>query len=188
MLEPRFLAAERQFLLSEAVTLGIADCLAEYGIVAKVKWTNDIYIGDRKVAGMLIEHRLNGGRICRTLVGIGVNVNQTEFDPALPNPVSLAQAAGRCFDRRKLLDRLVACVTARYESVREGGAALEELQRDYNERLYRRGEEHWYALPDGSRFRGTIRGVEPTGALVVEEPSGESRGYLFREIEFVLKK
>lgn len=188
VLEPRFLAAERQFLLSEAVTLGIADCLAEYGIVAKVKWTNDIYIGDRKVAGMLIEHRLNGGRICRTLVGIGVNVNQTEFDPALPNPVSLAQAAGRCFDRRKLLDRLVACVTARYESVREGGAALEELQRDYNERLYRRGEEHWYALPDGSRFRGTIRGVEPTGALVVEGPSGESRGYLFREIEFVLKK
>lgn len=187
VLEPWFLAAERQFLLSEAVTLGIVDCLAGYGIGARIKWTNDIYIGDRKVTGMLIEHRLNEGRICRTLAGIGVNVNQTDFDPSLPNPVSMAQVAGRRFDRRELLERLVACITARYGAVREGGAALEELQRDYNARLYRLGEEHWYGLPDGSRFRGTIRGVEPTGALVVEDTSGVLRGYLFREIEFVLK-
>lgn len=188
VLEPSFLAAERQFLLSEAVTLGIVDCLAEYGIAARIKWTNDIYIGDRKVTGMLIEHRLSEGRICRTLAGIGVNVNQTVFDPSLPNPVSMAQAAGRTFERRPLLERLVACIMSRYGAVREGGAALEALRRDYHGHLYRLGEEHWYALPDGERFRGTIRGVEDSGALRVEDAAtGAVRGYLFREIEFVLK-
>ena len=61
------------------------------------------------------------------------------------------------------------------------------LQRDYHCRLYRRDEEHWYALPDGSRFRGTIRGVKPSGALRVEHMDGEERSYLFKEIEFVPK-
>ena len=113
VLEPRFLAAERQFLLSEAVTLGIADCLAEYGIVAKVKWTNDIYIGDRKVAGMLIEHRLNGGRICRTLVGIGVNVNNLISD--YPEDIrgivtTLREECGRTLDRLSLLKKIIVNV------------------------------------------------------------------------------
>lgn len=188
VLEPRFLPVDRQFLLSEAVTLGIVDCLAENGIAASIKWTNDIYVGDRKITGMLIEHKLGDGVITRTLAGIGVNVNQTEFDPSLPNPVSMALAAGLQFDRRPLLERLVECIMTRYGAVRAGGEALEALQRDYHRHLYRLGEEHWYGRPDGSRFRGTIRGVEPTGALLVEDAAtGEVRGYLFREIEFVLK-
>lgn len=120
VLEPRFLPVDRQFLLSEAVTLGIVDCLAENGIAASIKWTNDIYVGDRKITGMLIEHKLGDGVINRTLAGIGVNVNQTEFDPSLPNPVSMALAAGRQFDRRPLLERLVACIMARYGAVRAG--------------------------------------------------------------------
>lgn len=187
VLEPRFLPVDRQFLLSEAVTLGIVDCLAEYGIAARIKWTNDIYVGDRKITGMLIEHKLGVGVINRTLAGIGVNVNQTEFDPSLPNPVSMALVADRRFDRRPLLERLVECIMARYEAVRTGGETLDALQRDYHRHLYRLDEEHWYGRPDGSRFRGTIRGVEPTGALRVEDAAtGEVRGYLFREIEFVL--
>lgn len=189
VLEPRFLPVDRQFLLSEAVTLGIVDCLAEYGIAAKIKWTNDIYVGDRKITGMLIEHKLGDGVINRTLAGIGLNINQTVFDPSLPNPVSMALVAGRTFERRPLLERLVECIIVRYNAVRTGGEALESLQRDYHSHLYRLDEEHWYGRPDGSRFRGTIRGVEPTGALLVEDAStGEVRGYLFREIEFVLKR
>ncbi len=188
VLEPLFLSPERQFLISEAVTVGITDCLSEYGISARIKWTNDIYVGDGKITGMLIEHKLSGGAICRTLAGIGVNVNQTVFDPSLPNPVSMTQVAGRTFDRRPLLERLAACIMSRYGDLRAGAEAAERLQRDYHRLLYRLDEEHWFARPDGELFRGTIRGVEPSGALRVEDAAtGEVRGYLFREIEFVLK-
>ena len=76
--EPRFVPILRQFLLSQAVALGVVDALRYYGIVAKIKWTNDIYVGDRKLAGILIEHKLQGSEIGRTIAGIGLNVNQMQ--------------------------------------------------------------------------------------------------------------
>ena len=104
VLEPRFLPVGEQFLLSEAVTLALTDTLAAYGIDTRIKWTNDIYVGDRKLVGILIEHNHAGASLSRTIAGIGINVNQTAFDPALPNPVSLAQAGGRKFNRSRLLE------------------------------------------------------------------------------------
>lgn len=98
---PTFLPAGEQFLLSQAVALALVDTLGTCGIDARIKWTNDIYAGDRKLVGILIEHHLAGGRLARTVAGIGINVNQTEFDPALPNPTSMALEAGHTFDRRE---------------------------------------------------------------------------------------
>ena len=104
VLEPRFLPVGEQFLLSEAVTLALTDTFAAYGIDTRIKWTNDIYAGDKKLVGILIEHSYSGQTLARTIVGIGINVNQTEFDPALPNPVSMAMVAGRTFDRGEVLE------------------------------------------------------------------------------------
>ena len=139
--------------------------MARFGIEARIKWTNDIYVGDRKITGMLIENKLRNGGIMRSVAGIGLNVNQTRFDPVLPNPVSMAAATGCEFDRREVLEALRGDLDARYAMLRRGEE--DTLQRDYHCRLYRRDEEHWYALPDGSRFRGTIRGVEPSGSLTL---------------------
>lgn len=182
---PEFLAPVRQFFLSEAVALAMLDALSSYGLDARIKWTNDIYVGDCKLAGILIEHKLMQNRLSRSIVGIGLNVNQMEFDAELPNPVSMAQILGRNFDRREVLNRVVDALFARYESLREGD--VEALQQEYCSKLYRRDEEHWFALPDGERFRGTIRGVDIAGGLLVESGSGEVNSYLFKEIEFVLK-
>ena len=76
VLEPHFLPVGEQFLLSEIVTLALTELFNRYGIDTRIKWTNDIYTGDRKLVGMLIEHDLAGGRLARTLAGIGINVNQ----------------------------------------------------------------------------------------------------------------
>ena len=120
VLEPRHIPALRQFMISEAVPLGIADTLAEYGIDARIKWTNDIYVGDKKITGMLIEHSLADGHLARTIAGIGVNVNQTEFDPELPNPTSMRLLTGREYDRQALLVRLHDNIMERYEMTGSG--------------------------------------------------------------------
>lgn len=185
LLEPLFLSPSEQFLISECVALGVCDALMHYGIEAQIKWTNDIYVGDKKLAGILIEHKLQGSALARTVAGIGLNVNQKAFSDDLPNPISMAQATGREFDREEVLQTVATSLMARYEQLREGGA--KELQADYHQRLYRLDQEHCYALPDGSRFRGIIRGVEPTGALRIENERGELLSFLFKEVEFVIQ-
>ena len=119
VLEPRFLPVGEQFLLSEAVTLALTDTFAAYGIDTHIKWTNDIYVGDRKLVGILIEHNHAGASLSRTIAGIGINVNQTAFDPALPNPVSLAQAGGRKFNRSRLLETFLVRCLRRYAQLDE---------------------------------------------------------------------
>ena len=86
-LEP--MLAYDQFVLSEITSLSIVDLLAEHGIEAKIKWPNDIYVGDRKICGMLIENSLRGEWIQHSIIGIGLNVNQRNFDVTLPNPTSM---------------------------------------------------------------------------------------------------
>ncbi len=186
VLEPRFLPVGRQFLLSEAVALALTDTFAEYGIDTRIKWTNDIYAGDRKIVGMLIEHNFSGSNLARSIVGIGLNVNQTAFDPALPNPVSMAQLAGRTFDRAEVLDTFLERCRSRYGQLERGEAGI--LQEEYRRRMYRLGERHVYRIPGRGEIEGSIEGVRPTGELLLRHADGSSGEYLFGEIEFVLKK
>lgn len=184
VLEPRFLPVAEQFLLSEAAALALTDTFDAFGIDTRIKWTNDIYAGDRKLVGMLIEHRYGGSRLERTIVGIGINVNQTQFDPALPNPVSMAQCAGRTFDREAVLAQFVDRCKARYAQLERGERAA--LQEAYRTRMYRLGETHPFRLPDGTPLRAAIQGVKPSGELILLHDDGSRHEYLFREIEFVI--
>ena len=187
ILEPRFLPINEQFLLSEVLALALVDTLAEYDIAAKIKWTNDIYIGDRKIVGMLIENSLGSGSMARTIAGIGLNINQVDFDPTLPNPTSMALIAGREFDREDVLSRLHTNIMSLYEALRRG--EKEMLQSRYRATMYRLGEEHQYALADGTIFEGIIRGVRASGELMIEHASdGIMREYLFKQVEFIIKK
>lgn len=175
-----------QFLLSQAVALALVDTLGTCGIDARIKWTNDIYAGDRKLVGILIEHHLAGGRLARTVAGIGINVNQTEFDPALPNPTSMALEAGRTFDREEVLDRFHAALMRRYAALE--AATGRRLRRSIAAACTGSTLRRPSGLPDGTRFTGVIRGVRAGGALQVEHPDGTLHDYLFREIEFEVKK
>ncbi len=185
-LEPAFLPVAEQFLLSETVALSLVDLFEEYGIDTKIKWTNDIYVGDRKIVGILIEHIYSGARLARTIVGIGINVNQREFDSSLPNPTSMSLQTGEKYDLRAVLEKFVGILMRNYESLRRG--EKEVVQQRYMAKMYRLGERHAFALPDGTRFEATIRGVKPAGELVAEHADGSVKEYLFKEIEFVLEK
>lgn len=184
VLEPTQLPVKRQFLLSEAVALALCDTFAAAGIDARIKWTNDIYVGDRKLVGILIEHSHAGERLSRSIIGIGINVNQTLFDPSLPNPVSMAAATRRRFDREEVLGTFLEAMHTRYgELLADDGEAL---RRQYCKRLYRLEEKHPYRLPDGTVFEASIQGVRPTGELLLRHADGSQGEYLFKEVEFVI--
>lgn len=184
VLHPEFLPIVEQFLLSEVVALALVDTMAEYGIECRIKWTNDLYAGDGKLAGVLIEHSLSTTTIARTIVGIGLNVNQAEFPDDLPNPVSMTQLRGIRFDRREVLESYVRNLERWYSLLESGQKSL--VESSYRELMYHRDELHTYALPSGERFRATIRGVRPSGELRLEHEDGTIREYAFKEVEFVL--
>lgn len=181
---PTFLPAGEQFLLSQAVALALVDTLGTCGIDARIKWTNDIYVGDKKLVGILIEHSYSGPTLARTIAGIGINVNQRAFDPALPNPVSMAVASGRTFDRREVLESFYACCMGRYDQLVRGEKAA--LQEEYRKRMYRLGKTHPYRRPDGTLVEAVLEGVRPSGELILRHADGTRHAYLFREIEFVI--
>ena len=183
VLEPTFVPIAEQFSVSEVVALSLVDMLSEYGIEARIKWTNDIYVGDRKLVGILIEHSLSSTTLRRTIVGIGINVNQTEFDPSIPNPVSMAQLLGKELNAEEVLQCFLKHLQENYEALREMQNALHER---YNSLLYRLNEWHTYALPSGERFNAKVLGTAPNGALRLEDEAGQAKDYLFKEIEFVI--
>ena len=184
VLEPTFVPIAEQFSVSEVVALSLVDMLSEYDIEAKIKWTNDIYVDDRKLVGILIEHSLSSATLRRTIIGIGINVNQTEFDPSLPNPVSMAQLLGRELIAEEVLHCFLKHLQCNYEALRDG--AKISLHDRYNALLYRKNELHTYALPSGERFSAKIVGTAPSGALRLEDKEGNTKDYLFKEVEFVI--
>ena len=184
IMKPVFLPASDQFLLSKAVSLAVADTLEDYGIAARVKWPNDIYVGAGKIAGILIENDICGSTLARSIIGVGLNVNQEKFSEGLPNPVSMLGVAGRVFDRVEVLGRLYDKLSARYAQLEAG--RVDEQERDYHARLYRQGERHNYRRAGGGIFAGTIECVRHDGELMVRHADGTLKGYLFKEIEYVL--
>lgn len=184
VLIPSFLPIVEQFLLSEIVALALVDTMAHYGICCRIKWTNDIYAADNKIAGVLIEHSLSGESIARTIVGIGLNINQREFPDDIPNPTSMALERGMMFNREEVLEHYVATLRDLYAMLERG--EKEAIEARYIATMYHLAEEHTYAYASGERFRATIRGVRPTGHLCLEHRDGTIVEYAFKEVEFVL--
>ncbi len=184
VIEPEGLPAIEQFLLSEVVALALVDTFAGEGISAVIKWTNDIYVGDKKITGVLIEQNLSSGMISRSIVGVGINVNQLHFDETLPNPVSMAQLLNKTIDRDMLLDSFSLALMRRYEQLARGDK--QALQQEYRSHMYRLGVVAPFRLPSGEVVQASICGVKPSGELLVEYPDGAQGEYLFRQIEFVI--
>lgn len=182
LFRPCSVSPSRQFLLSEALALAVAEALERWVEGVEVKWPNDVYVGDRKICGMLLEHDLEGMEICRTLVGVGINVNQRQFRGDAPNPVSLCQLIHKETDREVILQDLL-CHFFRHlhEASSEEGAAV--LHTAYLHRLYRRRGFHRFRDADGV-FEAAIADVKFSGELVLRRRDGSLRAYWFKEVQF----
>ena len=156
--------ASEQFTVSQAVSLGICDYLRRFGLEAKIKWPNDIYVGDRKICGILIENGVRSGSLARSIIGIGLNLNQTEWGTTAPNPTSLAAECpgGGPYFPEKELETLVSDIFSRLES-----KDTAEIRAGYKRKMYRIGEFHEYENKrDGGKFYGKIIGTTEKGTLL----------------------
>ncbi len=185
VLEPTFLDPSEQFRISQITALALCDAMGFYGIESKIKWTNDIYVGDKKMVGILIENSINAESVTRSVIGIGLNINQVEFDSSLPNPTSMRNVTGRRFSCEEVLRRVHASLMLWSERLKGGDVEL--INSRYQELLYRLNERHTYRLASGELIGARIEGVERHGELMLRSDDGECHGYLFREVEFVIE-
>lgn len=185
---PKNLGARMQFSVSEAVALAVADFLVEAGLNARVKWPNDIYVGDFKICGILIESSLTGTKVECMRVGVGINVNQLEFVSDAPNPVSMAQLTGRSFE----INRVAAAVGAHLENRLRMCDTAEDraaLHAEFKRRLWRGdGAEHPFRRrDDGLVFPGVITDVSAEGPIeILDTATGCTASFAFKEVEFIL--
>ena len=190
-LNPAWLHPASQFSISEAVAMAVVALLDEYGIEARVKWPNDIYAGDRKICGILIDHSLQGEEITHTVASAGINVNQLRFISDAPNPVSMLSLMPEGtpeFDLEPMAIRVQHLIRHLVEMTRSASGRA-DLHAAFMRRLYRNdGQPHPYTDNlTGERIDGIIADVAPTGHLTLMLPAtGERRVYAFKEVSFIL--
>lgn len=183
ILYPATVKPEEQFVISQFVSLAVCDLVSIYADDVAVKWPNDIYSGEDKIAGILIEHSIIGSRLAGSVAGMGVNVNQTVFTGGAPNPVSLAMLTGSSHDLARITRELTALLDSRYRMVT--GGKWTRLGEEYHRALYRRGEWHSYTDSRGI-FRGMIESVRNDGMLLMRREDGTVSEHAFKEIDYIL--
>jgi len=183
ILYPSFIKPEDQFLISMAISLGICDFLMRFIPDCSIKWPNDIWVNNDKIAGLLIESSLIDNTIDFTVAGIGININQREFLSNAPNPVSLSFLSGSTFNLRSCLKMLESDLDKRYKQLISGNSV--QIKKEYVSKLYRLNE--WCKYRDiNSTYTGRILAVGDYGMLKIEKQNGEILEYAFKEIEFIL--
>jgi BirA family biotin operon repressor/biotin-[acetyl-CoA-carboxylase] ligase len=182
VLEPVALVSSQAFALSACVALACHDLFSRYAgaEATRIKWPNDIYWGDRKAGGILIENSFRGDRWAFAIAGIGININQTEFPAAARNPISLRQITGQSYDAIQLARELGACLDQRYQEL-EAGISGPIAQ--YNTRLYRLGQEV-RLRKDNAVFETVITGVSAQGQLLTKDVL--EREFSFGEVEWII--
>jgi BirA family biotin operon repressor/biotin-[acetyl-CoA-carboxylase] ligase len=170
VLIPNNLSIDDIFLCSGAIAAGCYDFFSALaGEETRIKWPNDLYWGDRKAGGILIENIFAGQKWKYSVVGIGININQVMFDPALSNPVSLRQITGKTFDIQTLLVDLFASLSKRWNQLYLDKQSILTF---YNEKLYK-NNCLIHIKKDNRSFPATLEGVTANGQLEVYSSTTE---------------
>lgn len=173
------LSVRDQFSITQFSSLSVVNTLKKWNIDADVKWPNDIYVSGRKIAGILIENQVKGERLNGTIVGIGLNVNQTEFGELRATSVKLEQ--GMFISIQEVVFSLLEELNSTWELLENGH--LEQLNNRYLEKLWLLNQPALFKDFEGE-FEGIITGITEIGFLKVIR-NGEKKTYDLKEISFV---
>ncbi|RKD16994.1 biotin--[acetyl-CoA-carboxylase] ligase [Pelobium manganitolerans] len=179
---PDFLKISQQFLLNIAVSLGINDCLARIiGKQCKIKWPNDIYYQEQKLGGILIENGLSGANLKWSIVGIGLNVNQQNFNGNNGRASSISKILHQNYELPELLGQLCKDIERRYLQLKAGNQEL--LKAEYQERLFGLNQKRYFKVAN-QQVEGEILGVDNDGCLLLSQ-NGKLAKYALKEIAFI---
>jgi BirA family biotin operon repressor/biotin-[acetyl-CoA-carboxylase] ligase len=182
-LRPAFLNPDQQFYINIFTSLAVFDLVRSLlkRTTVKIKWPNDIYAGKGKIAGILIQHAIRGNRIEHSLVGIGINANQLQFETS--KAVSLRMLTDREHDVHTLLSQLLDLLNQYYTRIKTG--ELDVCRNAYKSALL--GIDQWMHF----RYRNTeiiarITGISPLGFLQLETETKKRIECDLKEIEFII--
>lgn len=176
----------KQFYISKCTALGIVDTIKHYNgqLNVKIKWPNDIYVDDKKICGILIENDICGCSTSKSMIGIGFNVNQTEFDPALPNPSSLSICCQSSFDRAEVFERLYSSIHKYFDMLAQG--LEDQITELYIDSIYRYEQWHKFRDSENGVFEGCIVDIEEDGQIIIKNKNNISYKYYFKDVEYQL--
>ncbi|MFJ1489965.1 biotin--[acetyl-CoA-carboxylase] ligase [Capnocytophaga canis] len=172
---------ERYFVLNMLTSIAIVTTLKSLGVPnLHIKWPNDILSNKYKIGGVLIENIIRGGKIEKSIIGIGLNVNQTNFE-GLPKASSLKNETGKSFDIEEIINKIVVNLQQTFSQI---DFSFQELYPAYRSHLFRLNEVSAFRPQQGSDFSGIIRRVLPSGELVVETEEGEKH-FSLKEVQLL---
>ena len=178
LIHPEAIPANEQFRITEMTSVAMCETLKRYGCQeVSIKWPNDIYVGDRKICGILIENRLQGSMIKDCIIGIGLNVNQRVFKSDAPNPVSLYQL----MVHETVLEVLLKAFLDAFDAASHSKTTCFA----YREMLFRKGKDSLYK-DKATCFTARLTDVLPDGRLLLVDQEGRERLYAFKEVQFII--
>lgn len=182
---PDFLTAEKSFYLSKLTSIAIVQELRKYSRKIQIKWPNDIYYDDKKLGGILIENSFKGQFINYSIIGIGLNVNQTSFPENLPNPISLFQITDNFLDIEKILDRILYNFKRWYNYFKNNYENPKKIKDKYFS--YLKGTKSYlkYKTNDNKIIEGKIISVDENGFVNIQILSGSVYTYAIDDIELI---
>ncbi len=183
LVRPQYINVKEQFSLSQVAALAVKATMKHFGIDVALKWPNDIYVGNKKLCGMLLELQYCNTNIEQAVIGIGLNINQEQFVEMDKIPVSMYQLTGCKYNINDVLDVLLSCFSYYYRKLLTGNRLHVALE--YKESLLGVGVAMNYRDKNGS-FVATIINVENDGHLLLQRTCGELSRYAFKEVELLL--
>lgn len=183
LLHPNHIPPGKQFILSQLISIAIVGVLKKYDRHFTIKWPNDIYWKEKKIAGMLIEVDLTGSSLSNAIIGIGININQRHFKSDAPNPVSLTQITGKEHNLSELLEKILDSIVDEYNKYTPDNE--EEIRQKYMALLFRNKGVYPYLYGE-EIFNASIEGIEPNGQLILKKENGSIHTFAFKEISFVI--
>ena len=182
ILYPKKIKIANQFLISMTISLGVFDFISKYTEGCKIKWPNDIYVFNNKIAGILIENSVMNNVIVDCIAGIGININQEKFVSSAPNPISLKLITNSDFDINDCLSELCQRLDERYDCLMSG--SYNKIIDDYNKNLYLLNT--WSSFSDAQgEFTGRILSVKRSGMITIEIADRRLKKYFFKEVSFI---
>ena len=164
LLRPKFLRISDQFILNKAIALAAAKAIQQFipSNDVHIKWPNDIFLQNKKVAGILVETSMQGGHIVSCLAGIGINVNQQQFQAESGNPISICEVLETELKLDDVLNALSENLEVLYLQLKAG--KFENIDLSYNNLLWKKGETHTF-YRDGIPFTAEVKCVDEQGCL-----------------------